>query len=74
MTGGSGRSGRGGRGRGGSGRGKGRGGFNNKNKNNDQKKKVEFQPFHDAKGKMTFEQVKQHVLNYTTMLLIPTST
>ena len=31
---------------------------NNKNNNQD-KKKMEFQPFHEGKGKMTYKQVKQ---------------
>ena len=50
----------GGCGRGGSGRGQGHGSQNNKNNNQD-KKKMEFQPFHEGKGKMTYKQVKQHV-------------
>ena len=54
--------GQGGCGRGDSGRGRGCGSQNNKTNNQD-KKKMEFQPFHEGKGKMTYKQVKKHVLN-----------
>ena len=49
--------GRGGHGRGGSGRGQSCRGSNNKNNNQD-KKKMEFQPFHESKRKLRSNQVK----------------
>ena len=53
----------GGCGCGGSRRGSNQGSSNNKN-NDTKNQKIKFQPFQDGKVKMTFEQVKQHVLSF----------